>query len=207
MMKTFYYSLLIAVLILIITGCEVINENNNNRTIVGEGPVVNKTLDFASFNNIDNSGVANFYITIGTPQSVVLKAQQNIIDVMTYEVADQTLFVGLEKNVSIENHEEIRFDITLPSIIGIELSGVGDFLLSGDDQDDLTIDFTGVGNLEAFDMKVGTCYIMLTGVGNCEVYVTDILDVTITGVGNVYYKGNPVITSSITGLGQLINAN
>ena len=207
MMKTSYYLLLIAVSILIITGCELKNENNDKRTIVGEGPIVTKNLDFASFSKIDNSGVANFYITIGTPQSVVLKAQQNIIDVMTYEVTGQTLYVGLEENVSIENHEEIRFDITMPSISGIELSGVGDFILAGDDQDVLTIDFIGVGNVEAFDMKVGTCYITLTGVGNCEVYVEDILDVTITGVGIVYYKGNPAITSSITGIGQLINAN
>ena len=135
-MKISYYSILITVFSLIIAGCEDTSETNNDRTIVGEGPIVTKTLDFASFNKIDNSGVANFYITIGTPQSVVLKAQQNIIDVMTYEVAGQTLKVRQEENVSIENHEEIRFDITLPSITGIELSGVGDFLLSGDDQDD-----------------------------------------------------------------------
>ena len=204
--KTSYYSILITLFFLITTGCENKGEINN-RTIVGEGPIVSRNLDFASFDKIDNSGVANFYITIGTPQSVVLKAQQNIIDVMTYEVLGQTLEVGLEENVSIENHEEIRFDITLPSITEIELLGVGDFLLSGDKQDELRIDFTGVGNVKAFDMQVGNCYITLTGVGNCEVYVIDELDITITGVGSVYYKGNPVITSNITGIGQLINAN
>jgi len=190
----------------LLISCEAINDIND-RTIVGEGPVVAETLDLDSFSKIANSGVANFYITIGSPQSVILKAQQNIIDVMTYEVKGQTLDIGLEKNVSIENHEEIRFEITIPTISEIELTGVGDFYLSGDDQDELTINFTGVGNVESFDMKVGSCYITLTGVGNCEVYVTDVLDVTITGVGNVYYKGTPAITSSITGLGQLINSN
>ena len=200
-----YTILLISFLGLLIS-CEKINDIKS-RTIVGQGPVVTETLDLASFSKISNSGVANFYITIGTPQSVTLKAQQNIIDVMTYEVNGQTLDIGLEKNVSIENYEEIRFEITIPSINEIELTGVGDFYLSGDDQDELTINFTGVGNVESFDMKVGSCYITLTGVGNCEVYVTDVLDVTITGVGNVYYKGTPAITSSITGLGQLINSN
>lgn len=205
-MKTSYYSILVAVFILITSGCED-NGETNDKNITGTGPVVTKNLDFASFDKIENAGVANFYITVGGSQSVQLKAQQNIIDVMTYEVDGQALKVGLEENVTLENHEEIRFDITIPSITNIELAGVGDFVLSGTDQDELTINFTGVGNIKAFDMKVGTCYITSTGVGDCEVNVINLLDVTITGIGSVYYKGNPTITSDVTGLGQLIDAN
>ena len=151
--------------------------------------------------------MANFYIIAGSPQSVQLTAQQNIIDVMTFEVTDETLHVGFKKDVSVENHEEIRFDITLPALTGIGLTGVGDFVLSGEDQDQLTIRLTGVGNVKAFDMKVRSCTITSTGVGNCEVYVTDNLRVTISGVGNVYYRGKPSIISHITGLGLLIDSN
>jgi len=203
-MKTSLYFLIIAVFFLITTGCD---NGNKQVQVVGSGPVVNKSLDLSAFTKIENTGVANFYITIGSPQSVVLSAQQNIMDVMTYEVREQTLIVGVKENVSIGNHEEIRFDITIPSIGKIELIGVGDFELSGDEQDELVIILMGVGTVKAFDMEVGTCIITSTGVGNCEVYVLDELTVTISGVGNVYYKGNPTINSTITGLGQLINAN
>jgi hypothetical protein len=137
----------------------------------------------------------------------VLKAQQNIIDVMTWEVKDSTLEIGLEKNVSIENSGDIRFDITIPSLSKVELTGVGNFVLSGDDQDELTIIFTGVGNVQSYNMRTVKCNITMTGVGNCQVNVIDELNVTITGVGSVYYKGNPTITSTITGTGQLIDAN
>ena len=203
-MKTSLYLLIIAVFFLITTACD---NGNKQVQVVGSGPVVNKSLDLSAFTKIENTGVANFYITIGSPQSVVLSAQQNIMDVMTYEVREQTLIVGVKENVSIGNHEEIRFDITIPSIGKIELIGVGDFELSGDEQDELVIILMGVGTVKAFDMEVGTCIITSTGVGNCEVYVLDELTVTISGVGNVYYKGNPTINSTITGLGQLINAN
>jgi hypothetical protein len=205
-MKTSKFSILVAILFLLTAGCED-NDNKNNKNIVGEGPIVSKTLELSSFDKIANEGVADFNITIGSPQSVVLKAQQNIIDVMTYEVRSGTLEVGLEEGVSIENHEEIRFDITIPSITQIALTGVGDFILSGPDQDELIINFTGVGNVKAFEMKVGSCTITSTGVGNCEVYVLNDLNVTITGIGSVYYKGTPTISSEITGLGQLIDAN
>ena len=203
-MKTFYYLLIISVFILGTTGCE---DDKDSNKVVGTGPIVTKNLEFSAFDKIENTGVANFYIAIGSPQTVVLKAQQNIIDVMTYEVVGQTLKVGVEDNVSLENHEEIRFDITIPSITNIGLIGVGNYILSGDDQDELTINLIGVGNVDAYDMKVGTCVISSIGVGDCKVHVLDELTVTITGVGNVYYKGTPNITSSVTGLGQLINAN
>ena len=186
-------------------GCE--DDDPQNNTIIGTGPVMTENLDLDFFNQIELTGVANFYITIGSPQAVVLKAQQNIIDVMTWEVSGQTLQVGLQEGVSIENHEEIRFEITMSEINLIELIGVGNFVLSGDDQDELDIYLTGVGNINAFDMKVGSCNITSTGVGNCEVYVINNLTVTITGVGDVYYKGSPTINSNITGLGNLINAN
>lgn len=205
-MKNILHLLLTAIFVLSIAGC---NEDdlNNNDNIIGTGPIVTQNLDLDSFNKIENVGVANFYITIGSPQSVVLKAQQNIIDVMTYEVVNQTFEVGLQENVSIENHEEIRFDITMESINEIELIGVGDFILAGDDQDELTINVTGVGNIKAFDMRVGICSITFTGVGDCEVHVIDELTVILSGVGNIYYKGNPTINSTITGTGQLINSN
>lgn len=205
-MKSSIYPLAVTLLILIATGCEENNGTDPDK-VTGTGPIVTKSLDLTTFDKIENIGVANFYITIGSPQSVILKAQQNIMDVMTHEVTDQTLKVGLEKNVSIENHEEIRFEITVPAMTRIELVGVGDFVLSGDDQDELTIVLTGVGNVEAYDMKAGICTITSSGVGNCKVYVLNELTVTLTGVGNVYYKGNPVIHSTVTGVGQLINTN
>jgi hypothetical protein len=205
-MKTVFYSMIFALLILTIQGCED-DFGHHKITVIGTGPLVTRNLDLQSFNKIENTGIANFYITIGSPQSVVLKAQQNIIDVMTWEVGNQTLKVGLDKDVSIEKNEEIRFEITVPEIKEIELTGVGDFDLSGADQEELSINLTGVGSVRAYEMKVNTCNISLTGVGDCKVYVIDELNVTIAGVGYVYYKGDPAINLTITGVGKLINAN
>lgn len=198
--------MIFAILILTMQGCED-DFWYHKITVIGTGPVITRNLDLQAFNKIENTGIANFYITIGSPQSVVLKAQQNIIDVMTWEVGNQALKVGFDKDVSIEKNEEIRFEITIPEIEEIELTGVGDFDLSGADQDELTVNLTGVGSVRAYDMKVSTCNITLTGVGDCKVFVIDELNVTIAGVGYVYYKGDPEINSTLTGVGRLINDN
>jgi hypothetical protein len=203
-MKILYYIIGVSVLLLSSPSCE--NDKNEIR-INGNGPVVTRSIELSSFSKIVHTGVADYYITIGTPQSVVLKAQQNIIDVMTWEVADHSLKVGLQEHVSIETHNEIRFDITVPSISNVELTGVGDFLLSGPDQGELTITLNGVGNIESYELKADTCNIMLTGVGNCKVFVSNLLSGTLSGVGNVYYKGNPSINLNVTGVGRLIDSN
>jgi hypothetical protein len=203
-MKISNYYVGVSILLLYSASCE--NDKNEIR-INGNGPVITTSIELSSFNKIVHTGVADYYITIGSPQSVFLKAQQNIIDVMTWEVVNHSLKVGLQDHVSLETHDEIRFDITVPSITNLELTGVGDFLLSGPDQGELTITLNGVGNIDSYELKADTCNIMLTGVGNCKVFVRNLLSGALSGVGNVYYKGNPAINLNVTGVGRLIDSN
>ena len=97
-------------------GCVENDPGDNIRNVIGTGPIVSKTLTLDEFSKIENTGVADIYVTLGSPQSVVLKAQQNIIDIMTIGVVSDELKIGLENGVSIEKAEEIRFDITIPEI-------------------------------------------------------------------------------------------
>lgn len=206
-MRSVLITFIAGLLLLFPTGCEDNDPVGDNRNIIGTGPVVTKTLSLDAFSKIENTGVADIYVTVGGPQSVILKAQQNIIDVMTIGVLGDVLEIGLENGISIEKADTIRFDITIPALTNVSLTGVGDYILSGDYQDALTIQITGVGNVEAFGLEVGTCTILITGVGDCEVNVRDALTIDITGVGNVHYKGQPSISSSISGIGALIDAN
>lgn len=61
------------------------------------------------------------------------------------------------------------------------------------------------GRFQGKLLQTKNCTVLLEGEGDCEVNVSDTLQVTITGVGNVIYYGTPkVIKSSITGAGKLI---
>ena len=205
-MKSLYY-LLPGLLIAALIGCSENDDQNPNKKVIGTGPVVTQTLNLPSFSKIENAAVANIYATTGNPQSVILKAQQNIIDVLTIDAINNTLKIGIEENTSIENTIEIRFDINVSELSDIGILGVGNYELEGNFQDEFSIVLTGVGNVDAYDLEVGSCIIVSTGVGDCKVNVRDELDVTITGVGNVLYKGSPVINQNITGLGSLVNDN
>jgi hypothetical protein len=206
-MRHIIISFLAGLIIMIPTGCENWGIDDDTRKVVGTGPLVTKTLTLDAFSKIENTGVAYIYVTLGSPQSVVLKAQQNVIDEMTIGVISNELKIGLKEGVNIAEADTIRFDITIPEITSVTLTGVGDYILSGDYQEELAISLTGVGKVKAFDLEVGTCTINITGVGDCEVNVKNELIVTITGVGDVYYKGDPNRDQSVSGVGRIIDAN
>ncbi len=203
-MKKYYGLLISAFLIISLIGCE---ENNKDIVITGTGDIISQTVDAPSFNSIKLVGVANIYISIGDTQKVVLKAQQEILDVMTYEVSNEELTLSFEEDVSINTLKEIAVEIIIPEIDKITLIGTGNFELSGEKQDGLIIELIGTGNVKAYNLELDTCTITISGVGNCEVRVNNSLNVTITGVGYVHYKGNPTVQSNISGVGNVIDDN
>jgi hypothetical protein len=205
MKNAIYFSLLLTATMLIV-GCEKDSIKNLNK-VYGTGEIVTKTLSLDSFSKIEHDGVANLYVSLGSPQSVTLKAQQNIIDVLTWEVSEGTLLIGTGENISIETHKEIRFEITVPELSSLLHDGVGDATLQGDLQNSLDIDFRGVGEVDAYSLPVNECLVLNSGVGDCKVMVNNYLEVDISSIGNVYYKGNPQISITDNGNGELINDN
>ena len=204
-MKAFFL-MMIMVCLMLFQACES-EDKTPKKQIDGEGPIITMNLDLPAFHRINNSGVSNVYVTIGSPQSVTLKAQQNIIDILRWQVSNNTFLIGIDENINIGESEEIWFDVVIEDLSEISLLGVGSFILEGDFVDELSISLIGVGEVRAYELETGICRIVSTGVGNCWVHVRDELDVTLTGVGNVYYRGSPNIFQQATGIGNLYNDN
>ena len=65
---------------------------------------------------------------------------------------------------------------------------------------------SGTGNLYAFDLKTNKCDVFHQGTGNCEVYASDALDVTIKSTGDVHYRGNPAdVDIVLDGTGEVFD--
>ncbi len=179
----------------------------DNRRIAGRGDIVSENVTVPPFHSIKNIGIADIYITRGNVQEITVYAQQNIIDIITFEVLDGELIISIEKNVTIESSKGISIDITAPEIRKVSSLGTSNMRLSGNGQSKIYIDNTGTGSINAFNFEVDTCYVNLTGTGDCKVNVNELLNAVITGTGSVYYRGYPEIVSHITGLGRVINSN
>lgn len=90
---------------------------------------------------------------------------------------------------------------------GIVCNGSEDLTFNGI-ANNANLKLKGAGNIIASDLVVKDCTIELSGSGDVNVQVTDVLDVNISGSGNVYYSGDPgIINKDITGTGQLIKVD
>jgi hypothetical protein len=176
---------------------------NANQTVVGTGDVETMEVNLPAFEGVSVTGTCNVDIVIGEIQSVELHAQQEILNVMSYEVKDHILHIGFKPDYTVKTSEEISAGIVIPSVSHVSVTGAGDFRLEGSKQEALDIVITGSGNISAFDMEVNDCTIRVSGVGNCEVNVAESLDVLISGVGNVFYMGDPAVSSEVSGVGEI----
>jgi len=198
---------------------------NGTNCLPGQGAIISQTRTLGDFNSIVNSAYANILITQGPKEDIIIEAQQNILQELKTEVANDELRITLNRCVNIA--QAVKVHITIPEIRNLTLTGVGDFIAQNDfDLDEfivvltgvgdfrlkgtaseLDIILTGVGNIKAFELPTDICEVTLTGVGDVEVFVNNDLKVTLSGVGKVYYKGDPTITSTITGSGSIVDAN
>lgn len=96
--------------------------------------------------------------------------------------------------------------VTHAQVVEATITGSGDIELEGS-ADDCHHKITGSGSILAFDMPCTTATVEILGSGNCELTVSDLLDVRISGSGNVYYKGEPTTDVTITGSGSVKHVN
>ena len=177
--------------------------------IVGEGDVKSFEVELKEFTSLVHVCVGDVKITVGDTLLAVVKAQQNIFDLMSFKIDNDGFLVwAFNGKVNILDAKGITFEITVPAELrNIQLVGVGSIMLNGPKQDFMRIDHSGTGNINVYNLELNECEIEIKGVGNCYVRVNDLIEGRITGSGNIYYKGDPVRQVYLDGLGRVIDDN
>lgn len=178
----------------------------SNQTVIGTGDVVTMEADIPDFEGVSVTGTCDVDIVIGETQAVEFHAQQEILNVLRYEVIDHILYIDFKPGYTVNTSKDISASMVIPKVSFASITGAGDFTMEGSTQEVLDIHITGTGDVRAFNMEVKDCTIRISGVGNCEVNVSDNLDVLISGVGNVFYIGQPALNSDVSGVGNITPA-
>jgi hypothetical protein len=199
---------------------------SKGRKVKGSGDLVEKKLDLKDFDRVRINSVAEIDIEIGNGYSVVVEAEDNIIDLLDVDVSGGKLVIDMDDRYDIDTDEDIRFEITMPSLEAIDIRGVGDVVVSGLDEKtlkidcsgvgklycsgsarELDIDFPGVGSLDLEDLVTRSARVRVDGVGSVDVTVKDELDVEVNGMGKVRYHGNPDnVRTDVSGFGRITRA-
>jgi hypothetical protein len=213
------------ILAAMLAGCSGSSSSNSggsgSQPIVGSGVVVQAPRPVGAFHGVRLSSVGRVELSTSAQPSVVVEADDNVVEHVRTEVVGGVLEVGLDSGSYSDITLTVR--VAAPALDLVELLGAGELAGTVGDVTSLrvalqgagrvtlagtagaaTIDLTGAGAFHGYDLLAGACTVRLTGTGVVEVTASDSLDAVVTGVGSVRYDGSPdILRSEVTGLGSI----
>ena len=189
--------------------------------IQGSGIAAAQTRTVAGFSRLDLTGSNNVTVVVGAPQSVVVRADSNLISHVTTQVVGGTLVIG--DTGSFTRRAPMSVEVSVPSLTRLNLSGDGQISVTGINVPRLAVTVSGSGLLSAagtatqldvtlsgdgqaqlFQLTARDVHAVVTGSGLIQVNATTSLDAAVPGTGVIVYSGNPPqVTTSVTGTGAV----
>jgi hypothetical protein len=189
--------------------------------IQGSGITAAQTRTVAGFSRLDLAGSNNVTVVVGAPQSVVVRADSNLISHVTTQVVGGTLVIG--DTGSFTTRAPMSVEVSVPSLTTLNLSGDGQISVTGINVPRLAVTVSGSGLLSAagtatqldvtlsgdgqaqlFQLTARDVHAVVTGSGLIQVNATTSLDAAVPGTGAIVYSGNPPqVTTSVTGTGAV----
>jgi hypothetical protein len=149
----------------------------------GNGKVTTETRTVKSFESIKLVGVGDVIVHPSENYEVVVTTDSNYLDKVATTVNDATLYIT-QKNGSF-HASELTVDVYMPK------------------QENLSLELSGVGNINAQNFQVENGSIKHSGVGDVKIWATENLHGRLTGVGDIKYKGSPEIDIRKSGVGKI----
>ncbi len=188
----------------------------------GSGRVKVEQRAVAGFDRVRVSGAADLFIEQAGEESLSIEAEDNLLPLLTSDVAGGRLSLGVRPNSTISATRPIIFRLKVKSLKEVEASGAGRIEASEFDLPDLKVTISGsvdstfagragvqevtISGTGSFDGRAleGTrASVDVKGTGQAVLNVTDELDAEVSGTGAVRYLGEPKIDQRVSGLGRV----
>ena len=175
---------------------------------VGSGRIEQQRFDLRGFTGIETSGSWGIEVREGS-YSVVVRADDNVMDNLRVQRRDDRLHLGLE--LGSYTRVTLEATISMPDLRAIDLSGSAEVTFSGFDQrqfaiaysgsstiigrdcriESLTIDGSGSGSTDLSACRVENAEVELSGSSNVQLAMTGgRLTGGISGSGTITYSGD-----------------
>jgi hypothetical protein len=196
-------------------------ERSTSSGIQGSGVAATQTRTVARFSSLDLAGSNDVTVVVGGRQSVVVRADSNLISHVTTKVMAGTLVIA--DTGSFTTRTPMSVEVNVPSLTALNVSGSGRLSVTGINANRLAVAVSGSGLLNAAgtasrldvilsgsgmaqlnQLTANDVHAVVTGSGLIQVTATKSLDAAVPGTGAIVYTGNPPqVASSITGTGTV----
>lgn len=188
--------------LLILSACQSVG-------IVGSGTSATQQRSVAAFDvvNIDNAFEAT--VTVGSPQSVSVTADDNILPLVETIVRGNQLIVQMKSNFR-SNATRPKIAITTPNLTGVDASGASMVTITGVKSptfftrasgatqvtgsgatDALTLTASGASQLKFNNLAAKKVDARASGASQIETQATEGLDAKASGASTIRYSGSP----------------
>jgi hypothetical protein len=189
----------------------------------GAGIAATQTRHLPAFSAVDLAGSTAVTVRVGGQQSVVVRADRNLLSRVTTRVRNGILVIGTTG--SFTTSVPMTVQVAMPSLTALSLSGSGQIsavnlnagrlsvTLSGSgvvrasgSADRVVISLSGSGDARLGQLIAREVRAELSGSGQIIVQATDTLRASVPGSGTVGYSGSPAhVTKNITGSGSIVH--
>lgn len=189
------------------SGCSVRGIKNFGGT-EGSGNAKTETRNVTGFNKVEAGGAVNVQITAQKDFSVSVEADDNLLAGIKTEISGDTLKIYSEDRISPKT--SINVKISMPEIVGLELSGASSGNVSGVKSDlvelnangaskikidgeviKLNADASGASKIDAENLKTEDADVDASGASSATVAGTEELNLNASGASKISYIGEP----------------
>ena len=128
----------------------------------GEPTSQTRTVDGATAVDLRSSGTVT--VTIGDEPELVITAGENVIDRLTSDVVDGVLVLGAS-GPWFGTLGPVTYDLTIPSLEAVTVSGSGDVVVGRLDAGSLALEISGSGEIVAKTLAAETVSAVISGSG------------------------------------------
>ena len=188
--------------------------------IKGSGTTASENRDVKPFSKLVLKNSADVKVKIGPKQSVTIETDDNLLGIITTEVADETLTVSSSESFSTQIG--VKLSIEVSKLEAVDILGSGDINVAELAEKEFAVQIAGSGNVAAagkadrvavkirgsgeaklFDLEAQDVSVTIAGSGDVRVNASESLNASIAGSGDIQYKGSPKVKQSIAGSGDI----
>ena len=187
--KTFFFTLIFC-LLLALPACSFTIGDTEFTTVTGSGNVVTEERPISGVKRVSLSNQGDLTVVIGAAESLVIEAEDNLLDYIQTEVRGGTLEIDTQNGVNMDNIDPIRYTLTVKSLEGIDINSSGGAVLPAltVDSFEININSSGDTSVESLTAEKLTVHISSSGQVDIAGGMVVTLDVTISSSGDLHME-------------------
>lgn len=135
----------------------------------GSGNVKSESRDVHDFDRVEVAGAGTLTITEGTAEALTIQAEDNLLPHIGSAVRGHTLTLAPVPGSSLAPTKPIQYDLTVKQLRAIQVSGASDATATSLHADQLDLDVSGAGRVQALRVTSSALTVHLSGSGTVTV--------------------------------------